>query len=306
MINRVPSLLRSTRYENCRVERLVKEGYEYPDLFVLTNPEGQRFYLKIADQENPTLNVSLPLLEKMKNPNSLIQKYRDILKFEGLYGLITEEITLESSVPITSGSSVPRERSIVPDQTNMKTLFRRLAGFHKENMNLEEKITSNYLDYEPFNSVSELVDAEFRMHKTSLPERFVPGIASVVEPLKKGFKTVIHGNIHKGNMIQGEFPQLIDTETLHMSCNLYDFEYFDLSGFYGNSQLYFHREARECYDAYFEELNYGESETLAAVCAIEMLNLLREITFRTWQGELTVRNWAEPKLDSLIEMSKQV
>lgn len=278
MKNRI-DLLDKTQYKDSKIiEELVNE--ENGSLYKLEFNTTQNLFLKIIPNSIKAYEISLPILKSIVDTDNIIQKYSDIIHLDDYILLFTKEFTEDNS-----GKKIP-------------LLYEKLASFHLSNRTDSLPVSSNYLDYNEFGTISEMVDFEFKNHiKNITVKDKISELKDMIEPLKNGFATIIHGNIHPGNVLSNNTPILIDTETIHISNNLYDFEFLDLFDLNNCSPWYIKHDAKSCYRRYFEVLNIVGVERYEIVKAIETLNLLRENSYKVFCGEEYTDGWLFERID---------
>ena len=157
-------------------------------------------------------------------------------------------------------------------------------------------------------TVRELVEAE-SVRLTALVEPAVRGIcAEWLSRLEIGYSTLIHGDMHPGNVILGDDRVwFVDWGYARNSLNLFDLDYIHSVSMPGSQQFWaiIHpHEAMSVLDAYFDAAGIPCDDVLAIHRAVMVWNLLRSLESGLENGNATEAARARRQLAHLLSKDR--
>lgn len=159
----------------------------------------------------------------------------------------------------------------------MPEIFSRIARFHLQNRRTG-KVTYMYHDGKSFENIEAMLKYEFGVLEKNWDDKSTLDLCyKNIMLLKNGFQTIIHSDIHLGNvLIENGQPRLIDAEWACSSLNLFDFEHVDLFNFSREYPEKISAEALTCYKNYFTELGISSREAKEQIISLGILKLMRQ------------------------------
>ena len=283
-------VLRNTPYEvsDKQIERVFAHDYEYPNLFKIVLGNGKSYSVKVRNIDEQHVTESIKCLERIRDTESLIQKYTCVIKTPEFYFLISDWI---------DGRHPEDNR-----QSRISDFFESLGKLNISNSS-EGPFKSMYSGIASFDSIQELLDCEIGEHLKYLDKTFpIRDIRSVLSSLYRGEGCLVFEDMNIGNMRISDSGKLylIDTEWLHYGLNLLQFDHVNYFGFEKNEWYNITDTAKSCYAAYFSQMEFGEDEVNAQIRGIELLSLLRSNTYERFCGRTVDQRKLRNKLDVTI------
>ncbi|MCG8481398.1 MAG: hypothetical protein MI724_20055 [Spirochaetales bacterium] len=248
-----------------------RHGHLYTDLFVITHPTHGDLFVKIRRADEAHIGRSLQSLADIRDREGLVEKHIHVERVGDRYIIATRRV-LGSYIEGEKRSELPR-------------FFGALARFNTENRS-RGPFTSMYADGRLFQSVDELIEHEIAEHFRWVGAIDLRLLREALGALGSGFGCVIQEDTNVGNMIlttDGE-PTFLDTEWIHASANLYQFDHMNPFGISEAAWFNITEEAQECYAAYFDALGESRLKANDQIRGIELLSALRANTYRTYCG----------------------
>ena len=143
-----------------------------------------------------------------------------------------------------------------------------------------------YVDGRLFPTIDDLITHEIAEHLRWVGAIDLRPLREALDALGSGFGCVIQEDTNVGNMIltTDGAPKFLDTEWIHASANLYQFDHMNPFGMSEAAWFNITEEAGECYAAYFDALGETRLKANDQIRAIELLSALRANTYRAHRG----------------------
>ncbi|QQO10049.2 hypothetical protein [Breznakiella homolactica] len=238
------------------------------DNVYLLERNNRRYVAKVSNNSFNHFVYSSELYQNtaINDPDSLLSK-KIGFRYDGKNYFVLEKYVEGDTDPETI-------RAIMPG------IFYKIGVFHRENK-AEGRVWSMYSDGRKFDSIEDMVRYEFSYHESYWEDtKTLDPCLSAVMNLTKGFRTVLHGDLHLGNVIlRDSGPVLIDTEWSALSLNMFEFEHVD---FFGISRDYSEKvtdNALDCYRAYFYALGINEKISNELIRGYNVLKVMRKNTY---------------------------
>ncbi|MBT3273552.1 MAG: phosphotransferase [Spirochaetales bacterium] len=175
--------------------------------------------------------------------------------------------------------------------------FTKLREWHEKNINADA-IYSPYTN-EKYESIDDFVVAEATFHlKSAKLADFQKQSIDLLSGLRYGFITVLHGDIHPGNIqFDGNRFTLLDPEYVHCGINLLDLDYIEYDVLPEEETPWWAivKEAKQSLHAYFAKDTKTRYYTGEIMQSVKTLNLLRSISnsliYKTGNTEQVVEQY---------------
>lgn len=188
---------------------------------------------------------------------------------------------------IPTGEGVLAVLNWIDGTTLRDTRRHLLPGFFSELRRWHESNRGIDGFYSPYSrqstaSIPAFINAEIDIHARNaglLNER--SQLAAQLAGLTNGFPTLIHGDVHPGNiMVSDNRFVLLDPEYVHPGINLLDLDYINMAPAASDSRDWWAitKLAKPCVDAYFRGQDIEYSEIARIMHSVRILTLLRSVT----------------------------
>ena len=234
---------------------------------VVDGATGRRHAVKVinANEGRGTHGIK-ETWRRTEEVGELVQPVTDLLEFDGYVVALLDWI---------DGKSLKEtNREMLP------SFFSRLRCWHSTNEGAAQ-IYSPYTETE-YGSIEEFIDAEVSLHLNSAKlQRVRRQGLEAVSGLHHGFVTLIHGDVHPGNILytHNRF-KLLDPEYVHCSINVLDLDYIDYGTTPAGDSRWWDitKWANECASAYFAIDQYAVDRISEIMHSVRILSSLRSIT----------------------------
>jgi hypothetical protein len=243
-----------------RVERVGSRSYR-------VGQDDLHFLAKVIEAEDETAIHALSLAEADSHrTESLLQKVLAIRSFETHVIALLEWI---DGVTVKQGS-----------REDLPRFFAKLGAWHRGNQT-DEPVASPYTGRRYDDIGAYLAEtAACQLERMDLTSQ-IDTCRSYLSPLTNGFKTLVHGDVHPGNILQaGNRYVLLDPELVHIDICFLDLDYLnpDPTNIESREWWWIGDEAVECVRAYLRSTGIPNQRAFAVVRAVHILTLMRSYT----------------------------